>query len=395
MESWSIQEIFQNTSILIEEERQIFASPPAHEETLFSSKEILGALYRGQDGDAWLMKHLFKGRFCFDHAAGRWYKWAEHYWKEDLIDEILASLDKVVEIYGQEADRQARIRKDLAKGGAVVVDLFAPKDGKKDPAKLAEERERALLKKITLLQRKAYKKDTLELAAAGRGSLGIAGEEWDRDPWLLGCFNGVIELKTGRFRPGKQEDYLLIVAPTRWEGIEQPAPTWERFLKNIFSEDVSHIAYIQRLFGYAITGLRKEHILPILWGKGRNGKGTLLETLAYVLGPLAGPSQAEILLDQSRLRSSAAPSSDIIALRGRRLAWASETDEGRKLNAGRVKWLVGGDTLVGRAPFGRREITFSPTHTLFLLTNHKPKADPADYALWGKTPLDPLRPVLR
>ena len=73
-----------------------------------------------------------------------------------------------------------------------------------------------------------------------------------------------------------------------------------------------------------------------------------------------------------------------MALRGKRLVWVSETDEGRKLNAGRVKWLVGGDTLVGRPPFGKREVTFRPTHTLLMLTNFRPRVDPADAALWER-----------
>lgn len=133
-----------------------------------------------------------------------------------------------------------------------------------------------------------------------------------------------------------------------------------------------------------LSGTAVEHILGILWGKGRNGKGTLLEILAFVLGPLAGPILAEMLLEQTRKESASAPRSDIMGLRGRRLAWASETDEERRLNAGKVKWLCGGDTLVGRAPYGRREISFRPTHTLFLLTNHKPQVDPTDNALWSR-----------
>ena len=64
----------------------------------------------------------------------------------------------------------------------------------------------------------------------------------------------------------------------------------EKFLFEIFQEDKDLTDYIQRLFGYSITGKTTEHILPILWGQGRNGKGTLLEILQYVLGPRQGQS---------------------------------------------------------------------------------------------------------
>ncbi len=72
-------------------------------------------------------------------------------------------------------------------------------------------------------------------------------------------------------------------------------------------------------------------------------------------------------------------------LRGKRLVWVSETDEGRRLNAGKLKWLTGGDTLTGRGVYERRQVDFRPTHKLLILTNHLPKADAADYALMGAT----------
>jgi putative DNA primase/helicase len=55
-----------------------------------------------------------------------------------------------------------------------------------------------------------------------------------------------------------------------------------------------------------------------------------------------------------------------------------------------VKLFVGGDTLTARAPYGRFEISFRPTHTLFLLTNPKPRADASDYALWQRIHLIPF-----
>lgn len=161
-------------------------------------------------------------------------------------------------------------------------------------------------------------------------------------------------------------------------------------MKEIFNGNLKLVSYVRRLLGYTLVGEVTEHILPILWGSGRNGKGTMLEALAYVLGPLAGPVQGEMLLSQKWSRSSAAPSADIMALRGRRLAWASETEEGRRLNISRTKWLVGGDTLAGRPPFGRYVIEFRPSHTLFLLTNNKPRATADDYALWRRISLIPF-----
>ena len=79
-----------------------------------------------------------------------------------------------------------------------------------------------------------------------------------------------------------------------------------------------------------------------------------------------------------------------MALRGQRLAFASETDEGRKFSPSRVKWFSGGDRLTGRNGYDKRMITFTPTHMLFLLTNHKPHAPADDFAFWERLQLIPF-----
>ena len=120
----------------------------------------------------------------------------------------------------------------------------------------------------------------------------------------------------------------------------------------------------------------------ILVGDGRNGKTTCFESLGHVLGDFAGPIEPEMILQQKFTRSSGGPSSDILFLRGKRCVWASEISEGRRLDTGKLKWLTGGDTLTGRNPYGKWQITFRSTHKLFLLTNHKPHAPANDFALF-------------
>lgn len=372
-----IDEIRAQVNAQVEVERSQIAEDPKEKE-LFPAAELYKAMKSQHDGDAWLFTQIYRDKLCFDHAAGRWFQWSGHSWREDLTEEALTAIDAVSEAYAKEASRLSWLA------------LKASKEGNAEEADKASRKEREYYKKISSLQKLSWKKAVLELAAAGERSLGLSGEEWDRNPWLLACKNGVIELKPFSFRPGRPSDYIKTACPTEWNGLHAPAPAWELCTREVFNNDLSLVSFVQRLFGAAIVGQTTENVLPILWGQGRNGKGTILETWAHVFGPLAGPIQAEMLLDQGRMRSSAGPASDIIALRGRRIAWASETDEGRKLNAGRVKWLCGGDTLCGREPYGRREISFRPSHTLFLITNHKPRVDASDYALWQRVLLIPF-----
>ena len=368
----------------VEAERPLYAAPPepADQEPggdgRFSHTEVERALDANEDGDAWLFVQIHRERFVFDHAEAGWYEWAGHYWQRDDLNEALTGIDEIVKEYEIAALRWAWRANAAAK------------KGNEDERKAAEAREEAFRKRIHVLHGLGRKKRVLELATAGSRSLGVSGDEWDGAPYLLGCKNGVVELRTGDFRPGRQEDFIRTVAPVEWRGLDEPAPEWEAFLKSVFDGQEEIALYLRRLLGYGITGLVVEHVFPILHGIGRNGKGTLLEILGEVLGHLAAPVQAEMLLDQGRARSSAGPSADVMALRGRRIAWASETNEGRKLDSSRVKALVGGDTLVGRAPYGRREISFKPSHLLLLMTNHKPKVDAEDYALWKRIALIPF-----
>ena len=201
---------------------------------------------------------------------------------------------------------------------------------------------------------------------------------------MIGCPNGVVCLKTGELRQGKPDDYIKTVANTEWAGIGTPCPAWERFLSEVFDGDTEIITYIQTLLGYGLIGDTPLHIIPILWGRGRNGKGTLLEIVKHILGPYAFKAEAEMLLDQKSAKAPNAHNSGVLALQGKRIVWTSEVDEGRRFNAAKVKELVGGDTLSGRAAYGRDHKEFRPSHLLLLLTNTKPAANSADYALWQR-----------
>lgn len=374
-------EVFRMVGDRVAQEEKEFKQQQQPEErpAEITSKEILKALNSNEDGDASLFVRSHKGKFCFDHSGNRWYSNTEHYWKEDVVEDVIKGMDTVINLYGEEAARQQWLRLKAEKDGDTNA-------GKQYAAKVGE-----LFKRIHTLQGRRRKDDVLYLAACGTGSLGIVGNEWDLDPWLLGCLNGVLDLRSGVLRHGDANDFIKTVAPVEWKGIEEPCPTWERTLLEIADQDEEVVAFQQRYFGYCLTGKTNIHVYVILWGAGRNGKGTTLETLAFTLGSYAGQVEGEFILKQRFNRQSGGPTSDIMSLRGKRLVWASEIDDRRRLNAGRVKWLSGGDTLTGREMYGRRQVSFQPSHKIMLLTNHRPHVDPSDYALWKRIHLIPFK----
>ena len=203
----------------------------------------------------------------------------------------------------------------------------------------------------------AKRKSVLTLARSGdpSDSLGIYGTEWNSDPWILGCTNGVIDLRTGQLRGGRPQDYIRISAPTTWNGLEEPAPVWKEFIESIFDNDGDLIEYMHRLLGYSLIGQAIEHVMPVLWGKGRNGKSTLFNCIGTVLGDYGAAIQAETLLSSSTIASAASHSSHLFALKDRRLVWTSEVNDGRYFDASVVKRLTGGDKIVGRKAYRRKK----------------------------------------
>jgi putative DNA primase/helicase len=217
-----------------------------------------------------------------------------------------------------------------------------------------------------------------------RPDFAVGAEEMDADLYLLNVPNGTIDLRTSELRPHRREDHIDRIAPVKYDP-SATAPRWQRFLSEIFNERGEIIRFVQRLFGYAACGDVREHILPILWGDGANGKGTLLETISYVLGDYAIAAPPNLLL---RRKFEGHPT-DLARLYRRRMVGASESGEGAALDETLVKWLTGGDTISARE-MRQDFFDFAPTHTLFLQTNHRPAISGTDNGIWRRVLLVPF-----
>lgn len=342
-------------------------------------KLIHECLFANEYGDGTLYSTLFRDKFLFCKNSQEWYSWQGHFWQRDIMTTCLAAVEEVVECYLGEYRRIAGQVADITKG-----------TGTGDVEKLKKQQAQ-LLKRASQLRGDKRRTACLKFSHTCDNPLAISGNEFDTKPWLLACNNGIIDLRTGKLKKGRPSDYISLASPLDWKGINEPADLWKKTLSEIFRGDEELVSYVQRLFGYGISGFSTEKIFLVFWGKGRNGKSLIVELITYVLGPLVGPIQSEMLLSQFKVRSSAGPTPDIMSLRGLRMAFASETDEGNKFSPSKVKWLTGNDELVGRAPHDKYNTRFKPTHKLFLLTNSQPSAPANDFAFWERIHLIPFK----
>lgn len=138
---------------------------------------------------------------------------------------------------------------------------------------------------------------------------------------------------------------------------------------------------------YSLTGNTGEECLFILYGIGRNGKGTFAETLLHLLGSYGKTAQVDSLMLKSAAGSCANP--DIARLKGARFVNAAEPQKNAKLNESLVKQLTGGDTVTARFLYGR-EFEYRPEFKLWINTNYKPQISGNDDGIWSRVRLLPF-----
>lgn len=374
----------------VERRRQEEAEALAKAEASLHPRKIKECLFANELGDGTLFAEVNRGRFLYAKSLDKWLVWRDHHWSFDTMEERYHGVEAVANVY---LDQTKVLNEEIAKAQA---------DDQKDLAtKLKAERDE-YLKRVKRLRSGSGATNCINYSHRIENPLAIKGDELDENPWLLACKNGVLDLRTGKLRPGKPEDHLLKYCPHDWKGIDAPRPNFEAFLESALDGDpfltdqeraeyrADLIAFLRRVLGYGITGHATEHIFLVFNGAGRNGKSVLVETIRYVMGDLVGPILAEMLLDQGRASNPNAPSPHIMSLKGLRIAFASETDEDRRFSPGQVKWYSGGDTLKGRDLNAKDFIEFEQTHLLILLTNNLPHAPGDDFAFWQRLKLIPF-----
>jgi putative DNA primase/helicase len=197
------------------------------------------------------------------------------------------------------------------------------------------------------------------------------------NPFLLNMQNGTYDLTTQQVLPHNPDDLITKITTS---GLGEPGDgPFHEFMRQILPDAELH-DYVQRLMGYSLLGVVREHVLPILYGRqGRNGKSVFLNTVMSTLGDFADTVDNSLIIQQRFQQHRTFKAK----LAGLRLAVTKESDGGARLNAADVKELTGGDRLQANL-MRQNEFSWEPSHTLLLYTNFKPLARGDDDALWER-----------
>lgn len=203
-------------------------------------------------------------------------------------------------------------------------------------------------------------------------------EELDADPYLVNLLNGTLDLRTGDLREHRREDLLTKLAPVAYDP-DARCPRFLDFLGTALDGDEELVGFLQRAVGYSLTGDTSEQCLILLTGEGANGKTTLLETIAALLGEYAVHADASTFMT----RPGGGPRPDVARLRGRRLVVSSEVEADARFAEVFVKQATGGDVLVARQLY-REEVEFRPSFKVWIAANALPTIRGTDHAVWRR-----------
>lgn len=334
---------------------------------VYSPKDQLAALDFTDFGNERAFEILYCDQFLYSVTAESWLKWGGVCWRPDLTSEA-----------------------DRAMLGVAEARLQAVSVLQDDPAEFKRTGDTRNSKKAAfraaLSLRNIRGRENALRSAQSNPTFVRRGDEFDQNDFLFACGNGVIELDTGKFRPGRREDLITIQSPVPWIP-DASFGQWEAFLMDLFPGRPEMIQFLRRAVGYSLTGLTREENFFILHGSGRNGKGVLLRTLIAMLGDHAVTTEFSTLASNPNRGSG--PRNDIAALAGRRFVSAQESKEGCRLDEPLIKSLTGGDLITAR--FLHKEfMTFRPSWKIWLATNHRPEIRGDDVGIWSRPKLIPF-----
>jgi putative DNA primase/helicase len=329
-------------------------------------------------------------RFAADHKenvrfVADWNRWAcfdGSRWVVDGSETIIESLAKetVKKMAWEAATLVANTAKEIAKSSGDDEEADRLKSQlRKAQAALAHAKKSADMRAIR------------RMLQAARSELGICvangGQVFDTHRDLLNCPNGTVQLRTGKLRPHRREDYLTRMAPTNFNPQALRA-RYHKFLDSVFDAHPMVSEYIRAFSGSVCTGEVKDQSFHVLHGEGSNGKNVLVDIWKVVLGEneYVHTAASELLVSNDR---AARHPTEKVGSRGARLVVCSETGEDGTLDETKMKSLTGDAEVVAR---GMRQdyYSFPATGKFVLMTNNKPRVRGTDHRVWRRIRLVPF-----
>lgn len=299
-------------------------------------------------GNAERFVAMFKDQVKYCTIYKKWFIWNGKLWEQDDTGKIIT--------YAIECVRN------------IIHDADLLPDGDK---------RKALIQHSLKSESNGRLKALLDIAS-GMPAITVRSEDLDQNPWLLNCQNGTINLRTGKLQEHNPKDFITRICTAKYDP-DCAIPLWTQLMEKITSGDKEYLRYIQKALGYSLTGDISEQAIFLLYGTGSNGKSTMLNIFAALLGGYAQSTSSDTFMQ----KKNEAVNNDIARLKGARFVSAIEMEEGKRMAESLIKSMTGGDKLVTRFLYGEF-FEYIPQFKVFLAVNHKPDIRDTTNSIWRR-----------
>ena len=209
---------------------------------------------------------------------------------------------------------------------------------------------------------------------------------------LIGWENGVFDLLTQAFRPGKAEDYITMSTnhmylPPDSKAYVQTAKEMQGFLEKLHV-NVAFRKYFLDSLAVMLSGTISFEHMHCWTGTGSNGKSRAVKLLDEGLGDYLKTLPPSLLTGARP--ESGKPTPELCSAAGARIVVMSEVDGKATINVAVMKELSGGDKIAVRALYGGAS-TIKPQFTMVMTCNDLSKVDANDDGTWRRLKVLPYK----
>lgn len=307
-------------------------------------------------GNAERLVSYMDGNLRYVPEWGKWYIWdGSGRWIESLGEEVHIAYKEMLRGLAEEA------------------------------LKLSDHERRSALIKHALRSETAGKTEAaVKLARAERGVM-LKQRDLNADPWLLNVKNGVIDLRTGNLLPHSR-DLLMTKQGTCDYDPGAKSDLWEEVI-NYALHEKDLLDFVQKAFGYALTGSTEEQVFFYFYGLPSTGKSTILEAFRGVIGNYSEVADASTFMIRD---NNGGPREDLARLSNARFVLAPEVEKESRLAEAAVARLTGQDVITARF-LHQQSFSFTPNFKLFFAANHKPRVSgDQNSGIWRRIKIVPF-----
>ncbi len=315
---------------------------------------------------------MYDGRFiCTKSKHDVWYEFVNHRWRK--IDDAHSIKKLLSEGVRDEYERYAAKLMDWRRGTQDEGEISKMEEKIKRCFKISHDL------KTVAFHRKII--DAMKLRMYDDQFI----DKLDKNPLLLGCENGIIDLHLNQFRPGRPDDYVSLTTGHVW--IEYNPNDYQviklrDFFARIFT-DKKLLAYFYDFFASCLEGGNIHKTILVCIGDKNNGKSRTFALLECAFGKYCVKVFPESIV--AGRGQAGGTRADIISYGSARLGLTDELTHKDNVNLGAFKQMTGQDSIPARDLFkGADDIKKVKMGMVVCIQCNTLFKVPQDNALWDR-----------